>query len=115
MFKRMVHIYSIDHLINQFPIGYMFNSSLHVKKVFREKVEKCLNATFHENKMKTIRDVLNKNNTCVIALIMFYENKGIKPKQIYRALGCVFNALVENYVYIDYLRCHMYIFAMKKI
>ena len=32
--KRMVHIYYIDDIINQFAIGYMINPSLHVNKVF---------------------------------------------------------------------------------
>ena len=81
MSKIMVHIYSIDNSINQFSVVYMINPSLHVNKVIREQVEKLLNSTFYEKTMETIRGCLEKNNTCVIALIMFYENNGVKPKK----------------------------------
>ena len=37
--KRMVHLYSDNDLINQFSVGYMINTSLHVNKVFIEQVE----------------------------------------------------------------------------
>ena len=47
MSKIIVHIYSTDKHINKFAIGYIINPSLHVNKVFREKVEKCLNYIFH--------------------------------------------------------------------
>ena len=55
--------------------------------------------------MENIRYVLKKNNTCVIALIMLYDNKGIKPKKVYRVLSCVLYYLIDNYVCIDYLSC----------
>ena len=99
----MVHIYSKDDLIDQFTIGYTINPSLHVNKVFREQVEKFLNATFHEKIMKNIRNILKNKNTCVIALIIFYENKLIKPKKLYRVLSCVIYYLMENYICIEYL------------
>ena len=80
----MVHIYSIDNIINLFSIGYMINPSLHVNKLIREQFEKLLNAEFYEKTMETIRGCLKNNNTCVIALIMFYENNGVKQKKVYR-------------------------------
>ena len=83
--SRMVHIYSIFNHMNQFSIGYMINFSNHFNNVFWEQVEKCLNATFHEKKMETIRNVLKTRNTCVIALTMFYDNKEVKPKYF---IGC---------------------------
>ena len=55
--------------------------------------------------MKTIRDCLKKKNTCVMALTMFYENNGIKPKKVYKVLSCVIYSLINNYVFIDYLLC----------
>ena len=39
MSKRLVYIYTTYKIINQFSIGYMINSTLHVNKVFREQVE----------------------------------------------------------------------------
>ena len=81
MSKRMVHIYSIYDIINQFEIGYMINPALNVNKVLREKVVKCLSDTYNENTMENIRGCLKKKNICVIALIMFNENNGVKPKK----------------------------------
>ena len=52
--------------------------------MLREQVEKFLDATFDEKTMETIRGCMKNNNTCVIALIMFYENNGVKPKTVYR-------------------------------
>ena len=74
MSKIMVHCYSIDESINQFAIGYMINPSLNCKKVFREQVEKCLSVSFNEKTMETIKYFLRKKNTCVMALIIIYEN-----------------------------------------
>ena len=59
----------------------MVNPSLQVKMVFREKFEKCLRDTYNENTMETIRNVIKNKDTCVIALMIFYESKGNKPKK----------------------------------
>ena len=55
--------------------------------------------------MELIRDFAKKKNTRVIALIMFYDNRGTKPKKVYRVLSCVLYSLIENYVCIHYLSC----------
>ena len=89
--------------MNQFLIDYMINPSLNFNKVFREKVENFLSSTFHERKMETIRDCVRNNNTCVMALLMFYESNEIKPKKVYRVLSFVLYYITENYVCIDYL------------
>ena len=39
----------------------MINPTLHVNKVFREQVGKCLIATFHKNTMEGIRNVMKKS------------------------------------------------------
>ena len=87
MSKRMLHIYCPDYCTNKFAIGYMVNPKIHVNKVFIETIDKCLNAKFHEKTMENIRDDLKKKNKCVIALIMFYENKGTNPEKVYRVLS----------------------------
>ena len=71
----MVYLYTTYEQMNQFEIGYMINPPLYVNKFFREQVEKCLRDTFHENKMENIRHFMKNKDTCVIALIMFYESK----------------------------------------
>ena len=55
--------------------------------------------------MENIRDVIKKKDKCVIALIMFYDNKGTKPKRMYRVLSCVLYSFICNYFFIDYLSC----------
>ena len=55
--------------------------------------------------MENIRDVLKRNNTCIIAVIKFYENKGTKPNKVYIVLSCVLYYLMDNYVCIEYLSC----------
>ena len=44
-----------------------------------------------------------KKNTCVMALIIIYENNGEIPKIMYRFLSFVVYNLIDNYVFIDYL------------
>ena len=101
----MVHLHSAYERINQFAIGYMINPSLHVNKVFREQVEKLLNATFIEDKMVPIKDVMKNRYTYVFALIMFYDNKGTKPIKVYTVLSFFLYSLIYNYVCIEYLSC----------
>ena len=76
----------------------MINPSLHINKVFREKVEKSLIDTFNKNKMETIIYVMIKRGKCVIELIMFYGSKGTKPKNWYGLLSCFLYSIIENYV-----------------
>ena len=98
----MVFFYSTYEQINPFAIDFMINSSLHVNKVFRKKLNNSFDLYFMK-KMKTIRYVVKKRDTCVIAIIMFYETNGKKPKKWYRVLSCVLYSLIINYVCIDYL------------
>ena len=72
--KRMVHYYTIYETVNQFAIDYMINPSLKFNNAFRTQVEKCLSVSFSASTMKTIKTFLVKNNTCVMVLIIIYEN-----------------------------------------
>ena len=83
----------------------MINLSLNCNKVFRVKVEKCSSLSFAARTIETIKYCLRKNNTCVMALIMFYENNVVKPKKLYRVLSYVLYSLIDNYACIDYLSC----------
>ena len=53
----------------------MINTGLNVKKAFREQVEKCMLTKFGEITQPFIISTLTKNNTRVLALIMFYETR----------------------------------------
>ena len=105
MYKILVYLYTKYKQTNQFKIGYMINRSLHVNKVFREKVEKFSRDIYHENTMKNIKNVMRKKNTCVIALIILYESKSKTPVKVYKVLSYVIYYLINNYVLIDYLCC----------
>ena len=84
----MVNLYSTVEKINKFAIGCMINPLIHVKKVFIEQVEKFLKAKFYEKTMEPIRDFMKKKDTCVIVLIMFFENKRTKQKKFYGVKLC---------------------------
>ena len=76
MSKRMVHCYYKDKKVNKFAIGYMIKLSPNCNKVFRVQVEKCLSVSFDSMTMETIIDSPKNNNTCIMALLMIYENNG---------------------------------------
>ena len=56
--------------------------------------------------MEGIRNVTRKKDTCIIALVIFYETKTKNPIELYRVLSCVFYSIIDNYVCIDYLCCN---------
>ena len=72
--KILVYLYTTDKHINQFKIGYMMKPTIYVNKVSREQVEKYLRDKFHQNTMVGIQNFMRKKDTCVIALMMFYES-----------------------------------------
>ena len=49
-----------------------------------------------------IKTTLSNNNTSVLALLIFHETRGLKPKKYFRVLNCVIYTIIENYVCIDY-------------
>ena len=52
-----------------------------------------------------IKATLEKKNTSVLALKMFYETRANNHKRDYILLSCVIHTIIQNYVYIDYLAC----------
>ena len=99
MSKIFVYINTINERINLFAIGYIINRTLHIIKVFRDQVEKCLRATFYQHTMEGIRNFMRKKDTCVIAIVMFYYTKN-NSRKVYRVLSCVLYSVVDNYVCI---------------
>ena len=47
-----------------------------------------------------------QKNTCVISLVMIYENRTTNPTKMFRVLSCVLYYVIDNYVCIDYLCWH---------
>ena len=83
MSKIMVHCYTTDENINPFSIGYIINPSLKCDNVFKIQVEIFLSVLFSFRTIKNIKDFLMKNNTCVMVLLIFYENNGEIPKTLF--------------------------------
>ena len=56
-------------------IGYMIHPNVHMNKAFREQVKVCLKNTFGTSNTAHIGNMVLKENTRVLALVMFYENR----------------------------------------
>ena len=83
----------------------MVNPTLNVNKVFREQAYKCLRNTFNQGTMTGISNVPKINNTYIIGLVIFYENRTTNPIKLYKLLRCVLYSVIDNYVCIEYLCC----------
>ena len=81
----------------------MMNPNLSVNKAFREQVKLCMRTTFSTSTMTHISKILFKPYTRVLALVMFFENRKIYAKKMFRVLSCVIYTIIKNYVCIDYL------------
>ena len=53
----------------------MINPTFNINKAFKEQVNKCLKTTFGAITQPHISKILAKNNTRVLALLMFYDTK----------------------------------------
>ena len=72
---------------------YMAFPTLKQNKAFKEKVERCLSSRFLYLTSQQIRKTMNNENTCVLAILNFYENINLL---IYKALGVVDYCFLEN-------------------
>ena len=105
MAKRFIWINEIKQHIDEFTIGYLINTGLNVTKALREQVEKCVYTKFGEITQPFIKATFSKNNTSVLALIIFCETRADNPKKYFRVLSCVIYTIIKSYVCIDYLSC----------
>ena len=48
---------------------------------------------------------MKNNNTCVLALVIFYETRHKNATKYFRVLSCVIYTIIDNYVCICYLAC----------
>ena len=69
-----------------------------------------MHTTFGEITPFFIKSILSKDNTRVLALLMFYETRGDNPKKYCKVFSYVVYTMINNYVCIDYLD-----FQLKKI
>ena len=76
---------------------------IYTQKVFREQVKPCFSKTFGIDTNKHIHKTLKKQNTRVLALVVFYELGNINSRKIFKVLNCVIYTIIDRYVCIDYL------------
>ena len=103
MAKRFIWINETKQRINELTIGCIINPGLNVNKAFREQGKKFMNTTFGEITQPFIKATLAKNNTSVLALVMFYKTRA--EKKYFRVFSCVICTIIKNYFCIDYLAC----------
>ena len=103
MSKRKNYIEETNERINEFSFAYMFNPTLHTKKVFKDQVKAFLGNTFGADTNKHINNILLRHNTRVIVLIVNYEHGTFKTRKLFRVLSCDIYTIIDKYVCIDYL------------
>ena len=85
MAKSLIWVEEIKQRIHEFSIGYMINPTLNINKAFKEQVTKFIKTTFGAITQPYIRNVLSKNNTILLSLLMFYETRN-NPKKVFKVL-----------------------------
>ena len=80
----------------------MLNPEMIIVKVIKEQVESNTEKTFSSKTMMPIIILLRKDNTRVLSLMMYHENR---KKMIFKLLRSVVYCIIDNYVYVYYLSC----------
>ena len=70
----------------QLQVGYMYYLGLIQNKAFKYQVEKNMGLALDKLTIVFVRKLLNKDNTHVLSLIMFYDNR---KTIIFKVLGSV--------------------------
>ena len=103
MEKIYIWLEEKNQRINDFSIGYMRNPTLNRNKAFKYQVKVCLKNTFGPDTNTHIAKTLSKNNTRVLALVIFYESGKNIISKLFIVLSCVIYTIISKYVCIDYL------------
>ena len=80
----------------------MFNPELNRNKSFKEQVEINLKKSSSGATITPFRKVLQKGNTRVLLLLMFYENR---KNMKFKVLSSIVYCIMEKFVCVDYLCC----------
>ena len=91
-----------NDMIAKFQVGYLSYPRLNQNKAFKYQVERSMISKFCKKKIP-IKIVLEKYNTCIIALLMFYE---VINTMIFKLLGSVIYCITNNYICVYYLCLH---------
>ena len=63
----------------------------------------CFKNTFGKDSKSNINTILQRKNTRVLALVVFYELGSTNPRKMFKVLSCVIYTIIYRYVFIDYL------------
>ena len=74
MSKSYIWLEETNQRINEFSIGYTTNPTFYRKISFKDQVKVCLKHTFVPDTNSYISRTLQKPNTRVLALVIFYES-----------------------------------------
>ena len=103
MSKSYIWLEETNKRINEFSIGYMMNPTLYRNRAFKDQVKVCFKHTFGPDTNSHINKTLQKKNTKVLALVIFYESGKTIIRKLFRVLSCAIYTIIEKYVCIDYL------------
>ena len=103
MSKSYIWIEETNQRINEFSIGYMTNPTLYRNRYFKDQVKVCLKHTFGPDTNSHIDKTLQKPNTRVLSLVIFYESGKTIIRKMFRVLSCVIYTIIDKYVCIGYL------------
>ena len=87
--KSYIWIEKTNQRIDEFSIGYMMNPNLNRNRAFKDQVKVCLKKTFGPDTNTHIAKRLSKNNTRVLALVIFYEIGKKIIRKLLRVSSCV--------------------------
>ena len=103
MSKSYIWIEEKNQRINEFSIGYIMNPTLNRNRAFKDQVKVCLKHTFGPDNNSHISKSLQKPNTRVLSLVIFYESGKTIIRKLFRVFICVIYTITNKYVCIDYL------------
>ena len=100
--KRQILLEETNQRINEFYIGYMMNPTLYRNRAFKYQMKLSLKHTFGPDTNSHISKTLQKPNTIVLALVIFYESEETIIRKLLRVLSCVIYTIINKYVCINY-------------
>ena len=86
-----------EKTVYQFQVGYMLNPELNINREFKEQVVINMTTSFSGATMLPVIKVVKKGNTCVILLLMFYENR---KNRKFNVFSSIFYRIMEIYIYV---------------
>ena len=87
MSKSYIWLEETNKRINEFSIGYTMNTALYRNRASKDQVKLCLKHTFGPDTNSHISRKLQKPNTRVLALVIFYESGKTIIRKLFRVLS----------------------------